>query len=157
MRCPKGQKNTEVRQEKRQKFWLRKEGQEAPGERWGWGSMRGAGSRGGYEPEEWAERHVSCPEAHLPPLGRLRPSWQWWALAYFVAPILEMGFEDWVQEPTPWSLPYPSPVGTHRVDGQIAPGIARCQPIQDACSGNGAHQLGHHVEDSPEQGDLVAH
>lgn len=48
-------------------------------------------------------------------------------------------------------------VDTHRVDGQVTPGIVWSQPVQDACSSNGAHQLGCHVEDGSEQRDLVAY
>lgn len=48
-------------------------------------------------------------------------------------------------------------VDTHRIDGQVTPGIAWRQPVQDACSSNGTHQLGCHVEDGSEQRDLVAY
>lgn len=74
-----------------------------------------------------------------------------------MAPILEMGFGGQVQSPPQGPCPTTSPTDTHRVDGQIASGIAWCHPIEDASPGNGAHQLGHHVEGCPEQGDLVAH
>lgn len=44
---------------------------------------------------------------------------------------------------------------TYRVDGQVATGIDRCHAIEDASPSDGPDQLGDHVEERPEEGDLV--
>ena len=52
-------------------------------------------------------------------------------LVYSVPPILEMGLGDQVQSPPQGPCPTASPLGTHRIDSQIASGIVRGQPIED--------------------------
>lgn len=43
----------------------------------------------------------------------------------------------------------------YRVDGQVAAGIDWCHAVEDASPGDGPDQLGDHVEEGPEEGDLV--
>jgi len=44
---------------------------------------------------------------------------------------------------------------TYRVDGQVAAGIDRRHTVEDASPSDGPDQLGDHIEDHPEEGDLV--
>lgn len=50
-----------------------------------------------------------------------------------------------------------SPPGgeTYRIDGQVAAGVGWRHTIEDASASDGPSQLGDHVEERPEEGDLV--